>query len=460
MVMNSIERKTADEERQDLLRALGRRVKEFTTLHEVTQIAIESLDLDEILNIALKRVAELMEVEVAAIFLANDQEGNIIGVAHGDISQKFLNSVKERSISYAITNRLALWATPVVVEDVSKYPELADISVRQEGLRSIAAIPLKSNDKVIGTLVLGSHDLHSFSSEDIQLLAILGEGLGPALRNAELYRALQEKVRQLAAYNDELLRRQQELIEKTREAEAATRVKSEFLARVSHELRTPLNSIIGFSELMLDGVPGQVNEEQRQCLDDILTSGRHLLYLVNEVLDLSKIESGKTELRLTDLNLTDVLESVRHIVMRLLAPRKQTLDVIVEERLPRLYADEDRLKQVLLNLLSNASKFSPDGSKVKVEAVKKGDWCQVSVIDKGIGIKEEEKQIIFEPLYHLADTLREGNSATGLGLAIVRQIVEKHGGRIWVESEYGKGSQFIFTLPLRATESDLNSYSH
>jgi len=455
MVVGNTEQRTADEERQELLRALGRRVKEFTVLHEVAQIAIESLDLEGVLNIALRRVAELMEVEVVAIFLANDQEEKVIGVAHGDISQKFLDSVKERPVSYAITNRLALWAAPVVVEDVSKYPELADISVRQEGLRSIAAIPLKSNDKVIGTLVLGSHDLHSFSSEDIQLLAILGEGLGPALKNAELYRALQEKVRQLAAYNDELLRQQQELIEKTREAEEANQLKSEFLARISHELRTPLNSIIGFSELMLDEVPGSVNEEQRQCLDDILASGRHLLYLVNEVLDLSKVESGKTELRLKNLDLTDVLGSVKHIMMPVLAPRKQTLDVIVEEGLPCLHADEDRLRQVLLNLLSNASKFSPDGSKVKVEAVKKGDWCQVSVIDNGIGIKEEEKQIIFEPLYHLAGTLREGNSATGLGLAIVRQIVEKHSGRIWVESKYGKGSRFVFTLPL-ADQSDVS----
>jgi len=295
---------------------------------------------------------------------------------------------------------------------------------------------------------VGSRDLRNFNSEDIQLLAILGEGVGPVLKNAQLYNALRRKVRQLAAYNDELVSRQQELMEKTREAQEANQLKSEFLSRMSHELRTPLNSVIGFSELLVDQVPGPVNDEQKQCLNDILASGEHLLQLVNEVLDLSKIESGKAELRQRNISMTDVIESVKHTMRPILTPRNQHLDVKVVEESSQVYADEDRLRQVLLNLLSNASKFSPDGSEITIEAVKKGDWCEISVIDRGVGIKREEQRMIFEPLYHSESSLRDENSTTGLGLAIVKQIVEKHGGRVWLESESGRGSRFNFTLPL------------
>ena len=268
-------------------------------------------------------------------------------------------------------------------------------------------------------------------------------------------RELQEKNEQLDAQNEELqsqteelTAQQQELIEKTREVEEANQAKSEFLANMSHELRTPLNVIIGFSELMLDGVPGETNEEQRQCLDDILSSSQHLLNLINEVLDLSKIESGKVELKLKNIVLTEVIASVTRTMTPILAPRKQSLDVEVEKGLPPVYADEAKLEQVLLNLVGNSSKFTPDGGKLKIEAVREGEWCRVSVIDNGIGIKKEEQERIFEPFQQLDDPLTKEKRGTGLGLTLVKQIVERYGGRIWVEGEYGKGSRFIFTLPL------------
>jgi len=280
----------------------------------------------------------------------------------------------------------------------------------------------------------------------------IGEKLGPTLKNTDLYVVLREKNRQLKVQNRELLRHQQELVRKTNEAEEASRRKSEFLANLSHELRTPLNVIIGFSELMLDEVPGPVSEEQRQCLDDILGSGRHLLSLINELLDLSKIESGKMTLSKTDISLANIVASLRNTITTILVSRRQSLDVMVEENLPRLHADELRLKQVFLNLLSNAAKFTPDGGKLEVEAVRKGNWCQISVIDNGIGIKKEHQKSIFEPFYQLYNNLTKEKSGTGLGLAVTKQIIEKHSGRIWVESEYGKGSRFTFTLPLAKTD--------
>ena len=199
---------------------------------------------------------------------------------------------------------------------------------------------------------------------------------------------------------------------------------------------------------MLDGVPGAINEEQKQCLEDILSSGQHLLYLVNDVLDLSRIESGKMELRLSNTALTNVIESLRSTMLPVLAQRKQSLDVKLEKGLPLVYIDKARIKQVLLNLLSNASKFTPDGGKLEVKAVKEGDWCQVSVIDNGIGIEKEDQERIFEAFYRVNNSATREKGGTGLGLTIIKQIIEMHHGRIWVESEYGNGSKFIFTLPL------------
>ena len=236
--------------------------------------------------------------------------------------------------------------------------------------------------------------------------------------------------------------------EANKELKDATQAKSDFLAHMSHELRTPLNVVIGFSELILDGVPGKVNEEQKQCLNDILGSGKHLLNLINDILDLSKIESGKMELRLRNFSLPDLVDSLRSEMILILTPRRQVLEVSVEKKLTSIHADKAKVRQVLLNLLSNATKFTPDGGKLAIEAVRDGAWCQVSVTDNGIGIKEENLEKIFESFCQIESPLTENKGGTGLGLTIARQIVEKHGGRIWVESGYRKGSRFIFTLPL------------
>jgi len=237
------------------------------------------------------------------------------------------------------------------------------------------------------------------------------------------------------------------LFEANEELKEATRAKSEFLAHMSHELRTPLNVIIGFSQLMVDEVPGTINEEQRQCLNDILSSSKQLLGLINDVLDLSKIEAGKMELSIKETVLDDVIEWVAGTMAPLLASREQSLDVDIEAGLPPVHADEAKVKQVLMNLVSNSNKFTPDGGKIRIEAAMNGEWCQISVIDNGIGIKNEDQERIFEPFCQ-ADTPTTKEKGTGLGLALSKQITEKHGGQISVESEYGKGSKFTFTLPL------------
>jgi PAS domain S-box-containing protein len=263
---------------------------------------------------------------------------------------------------------------------------------------------------------------------------------------------LQRDVTERKLMEQEIKKKNEQLKLQNEELGKASRAKSDFLARMSHELRTPLNVIMGFAELMLDGVPGEINEEQRQCLDDILTSSRHLLGLINEVLDLSKVEAGKLELRLKGIALADVVDSVTSAMMAVISQRRQSLDVDLDKGLPQLQADEARLRQVFFNLLSNASKFTPDGGKIRVGALQEDGFCQVTVSDNGIGIKKEDLKQIFEPFYQADNLATRERRGTGLGLTLVKEIVEMHGGQIRVESNYGKGSNFVFTLPLVTAE--------
>ena len=257
---------------------------------------------------------------------------------------------------------------------------------------------------------------------------------------------------ELRAANEELIVQQQELMEKTRELETVSQAKNAFLANMSHELRTPLNAVIGFSELMLDGVPGEISDEQRQCLSDILSSGQHLLNLVNDVLDLSKVEAGRMELKLENLNMADVINDVVQTVKPILGKNRLKIGVSIAEGPPQVYADKIRLRQIFLNLLSNAIKFALPGSKLGIETGRESDWYQVSVVDNGIGIKKEDQERIFEAFSQVETLPDRKKKGTGLGLLIARQFVETMGGRIWVESEYGKGSKFTFTLPLAISD--------
>ena len=272
----------------------------------------------------------------------------------------------------------------------------------------------------------------------------------------EKSRLLEVKNRKLEAQSQELMKQEHELVAKTRELEVASKAKSEFLAHMSHELRTPLNVVIGFSELMLDGTVGELGEEPVKCLKDILNSGQHLLSLINDILDLSKIETGKMELKVSNVSLQNILDTLSNELMPIIHRRKQIFEVVIEDGLPPVRADRNKIRQALLNLLSNSTKFTPDGGHLRVEAVRGNGWCRVSVIDDGIGIRKKHQKIIFEPFNQIDSPVLRELGGTGLGLAITKQIIEKHGDKIWVDSEYGKGSQFHFTLPLART-SAINS---
>ena len=320
---------------------------------------------------------------------------------------------------------------PIEITDVDD-PEDPYISplrdfLEEERLHALLALPLKREGRVLGALTLGRRQTGSFSREVVELLQTFAAHSTLALQNARLFRTLEEK---------------------SRELEAASQHKSQFLANMSHELRTPLNAILGYTELIVDKIYGDVPEKILDVMQRVQKSGRHLLSLINDVLDLSKIEAGQLQLSLKDYSFTDTLNTVVTSIEPLAAEKGLALTLEAAPDLPLGFGDDRRLAQVLLNLLGNAVKFTDEGS-VTVGASRSNGEFLVSVADTGPGIPASEQQRIFHEFQQVDNSSTRTKGGTGLGLAIAKKIVEMHGGRLWLESELGTGSTFYFSIPVR-----------
>jgi signal transduction histidine kinase len=282
---------------------------------------------------------------------------------------------------------------------------------------------------VIGCIFVGRGVVQAFTDKQIALLKTFADQAVIAIENVRLFHEIQEKTRQL---------------------EAANRHKDEFLASMSHELRTPLNAVIGFSEVLLERMFGELNDKQEEYLGDILASGRHLLSLINDILDLAKIEAGRMELDLEDFDLAQAIDNAVVLVRERATRKGLVLETALAPALGAVRADQRKIKQVLLNLLSNAVKFTPEGGRVEVRAERADDHVEVSVSDTGIGIAVEDQETVFEEFRQVGTDYAKKHEGTGLGLTLSRKFVELHGGRIAVKSRLGDGSTFTFTLPVRA----------
>ena len=318
----------------------------------------------------------------------------------------------------------------------AQFPD-AIFPTQTDQFRSLLVTPLVHEQRAIGTITIRRMEKGQFSEAQIKLMQAFADQAVIAIENARLFREIQEKSAELEAVN--------------RRLEVADKHKSEFLANMSHELRTPLNAIIGFSEAMMEQMFGELNEKQLDYQKDINESGKHLLSLINDILDLSKIEAGRMELELSSFHLPTAVSNAVALIRERAHRHGIALGVQIDERLGEFQADERKVKQILLNLLSNAVKFTPDGGRVDVSANLDTDNVEIAVKDSGVGMTPEDQVSLFEEFRQLGKDSSRKAEGTGLGLALTKKFVELHGGAMRVESAPGKGSTFMFSLPLRSS---------
>jgi signal transduction histidine kinase/DNA-binding response OmpR family regulator len=411
---------------------LARKVEEMEALAEIGMAISSTLDPDEVLTTIIEHAVQLSDADGGSL-MEYDEETRLFRVrtaygTHDHVIQR-LKSTRIH-VDESLVGRAAGRGEAVQV------PDLADIELDPHlqvlfdgGWRSLVAIPLVRADRIVGALVVRRLTPGSFSAETCDMLTTFASQSAIALTNARLHEQLELQRRELARTSQH---------------------KSDFLASMSHELRTPLNAVIGFSEVLLERMFGDLNERQADYVQDILDAGRHLLALLNDVLDLSKVEAGRMELDVSTFPTADAISSVLTLVRERAGQRGVELHMDTSHAPELVRADELRFKQVLLNLIGNGVKFTPAGGSVTVTAWTEDSELLVTVADSGIGIAESEQGRIFDS-FQQGTRSASSTEGTGLGLTLTRRIVELHGGRIWLESEVGAGSTFGFALPGQPT---------
>ena len=418
-------------ENRNLFQNVQARVNELTILTRIGRRLASTLQLDEILNSVVEETLNATHATQSSIALYSESENALeVRVMRG-FDRKTEAAVLGSFIrpGEGLHGRLLETGEAVLVNDVSREPNYNEVL---SATRSELIVPIKQGGLLLGALNLESPQPNAFKDSEVNLIEAMADQMAVAITNARAYEA------------------ERQAVERIREAD---RLKTQFLANMSHELRTPLNSIIGFSRVMLRGIDGPLTEMQSTDLTSIYNSGQHLLGLINNILDLSKIEAGKMELSLESVNLVDIAKTVMSTAIALVKDKQIKLEQDVPADLPTVTADQTRVRQIILNLVSNAAKFTEKGF-IRLSMVPTPQEVMISVTDSGIGIPEDKLGHIFEEFTQVDASTTRKYGGTGLGLAITRSFVEMHKGRIWVESRLGAGATFTFTLPREQPEPE------
>jgi signal transduction histidine kinase len=408
-------------------RELEQSVLELRALGEVSQAVNSTLNLENVLTTIVAKAVQLSSTVAGSIYVFDRHEKFELRAAYGMDSATIAAftghfDTGNRYVDCALTRH-----EPVQIPDFRDEPaSLTRDLILDSGYRAILIAPLLWQDRIIGLLVVRRKEPGAFPKTTVDLLKTFAAQSVQAIQNARLF---------------------SELHEKSRQVEIESRHKSQFLANMSHELRTPLNAILGYTELVLDRIYGDIPDRMRGVMERVEINGRHLLRLINDVLDLTKIEAGQLTLEMTEYSLKNVVEGVLDTVEPLAAEKRIMLKGEISPNLPLARGDERRIAQVLLNLVGNAIKFT-DSGEVLVRASKMDRSLVIAVRDTGSGISEADQGKIFDEFQQADNSSIRTRGGTGLGLSIAKRIIEMHGGGIWVESTLGQGSTFSFTLPI------------